>query len=46
MRKVMSWLPEIEGLVTVLDRIEEGCKKVCSQKNPKHIDGLYNEQAG
>lgn len=45
MRKVMSWFPEVEGLITVLDGIEESCKEVCAKENGKHIYWLYDEQA-
>lgn len=39
----MSWLPEIEDLVAVLDRAEEGRNQMTSQKDIKCGDGTELE---
>lgn len=41
--EIMSWLPEIEDLVAVLDRTEEGRNQMTSQKDIKCDDGTELE---
>jgi len=44
MVEVMSWLPEIENLVAVLNRTEEGRDQMACEKDIKCNDGTKLER--